>query len=360
MTKLVKVRCSTRHDQLCKLLRSSADLIRRGLRSSFRFVCPRSSSGEAGHFENGYRSGRSRSTGSWTSPTSSVRLLYFLPSGEAPDLSRSSLIFPIPMRFCREILSRITPTTSTLSLWQPIFHRTLSTVQAVWEATRGVLSASPALGTSEDAEAVDHEEARALLAIEASAGDEGEGGETGSVGLKHQIVLSWAWRGIKESRFVPRYPPLSSSLTGLQPHLTFMLFVVSSSSLLSAITTLPLRLASRPAAKGLSSSTDSGPPLIWSRQDLETAGSHFITLLTEIRHPGVFLAIYPNYSDLVSAIAKSSPSSTLGSVEMKTLPRKWLDVSVHPPPCRFRLLIKSKADAFDSTSILDVGSSRRS
>lgn len=118
------------------------------------------------------------------------------------------MIDPLPSTSCREILSRTHPTPSTIPLWIPIFHRTLEIVQAVWHATRGVLSASLSEGAGDGEDAVvDHEEARALLAIEASIGDGGEGegdGETGAVGLKHQIVLSWAWRGIKESRFVIR------------------------------------------------------------------------------------------------------------------------------------------------------------
>lgn len=94
---------------------------------------------------------------------------------------------------------RVHPSPETHVLWQPIFQRTLSLVHAVWNSTRGVLSASPAEHSSEDA--VDHEEARALLAIEASGNSQGEDGE-GGVGLRHQIVLSWAWRAIKESRSV--------------------------------------------------------------------------------------------------------------------------------------------------------------
>jgi hypothetical protein len=59
-------------------------------------------------------------------------------------------------------------------------------------------------------------------------------------------------------------------------------------------------------------------------QTVQDIGGLFIAFLSEIRHPGAFLSIFPHYSEVVAAIATSSVLST----EVKSLPAGWLKVRI--------------------------------
>lgn len=85
--------------------------------------------------------------------------------------------------------------------WPAVFSRARKTVGEVWDRTRDVLSSSVEGELAEgDRGAVvpDHEEARTLALLGGGAGDEGDE-MSAKLGLSHQVILSWAWRAIKEA-----------------------------------------------------------------------------------------------------------------------------------------------------------------
>lgn len=90
-------------------------------------------------------------------------------------------------------------------------ERTLRLVQLAWACTREILSSASALsaggeGEDEDGDGLvpDHEEARALEVaakgeVVENDGKEEEKGEGWAKGVRHQMILSWAWRTVKEA-----------------------------------------------------------------------------------------------------------------------------------------------------------------
>lgn len=89
------------------------------------------------------------------------------------------------------------------------------------------------------------------------------------------------------------------------------------SALLSIIFVRPLQESS----KSQSSS-------IWTSSHLQEGGQLFIALLSEIRHPGAFLHIYPEYAKLVEAIVKHTYEKDEAS---RKLPEEWLQVNLVAP-----------------------------
>lgn len=91
-----------------------------------------------------------------------------------------------------------------------------------------------------------------------------------------------------------------------------ILFSISISALLAAIFVRPLQESSKTKS-----------PSIWTTAHLEQGGAIYLALLSEIRHPGAFLHIYPDYSKLVDAIVRYTPATDASS---RALPSQWLDV----------------------------------
>ena len=83
-----------------------------------------------------------------------------------------------------------------------MFHRTLQTIRLAWECTRDVLSSTAAASAgAEDDVLPDHELARAIAkAGEVQASGSSSAGDVES-GPMYQVILSWAWRAVKESRY---------------------------------------------------------------------------------------------------------------------------------------------------------------
>lgn len=72
--------------------------------------------------------------------------------------------------------------------------------------------------------------------------------------------------------------------------------------------------------------------VFWTALEVDSAGKLFLALLTEIRHPGAFLAIYPAYVSLVASLVPARPTSGVPSmsipVDLAKLPARWLDRSL--------------------------------
>ena len=213
----------------------------------------------------------------------------------------------------REILALLDP-TALPEVLAPVFHRTLRTIGLAWECTRDVLSSSAAASAgTEDDVVPDHEIARAIAKAgeleqsDASASVPGGAVEAGPV---YQMILSWAWRAVKESRSVRC---LIDSVVDLADVLCRLIQLsIFTSALLASVFVRPLQASSKTKS-----------PSIWTTAHLEQGGSLFIALLSEIRHPGAFLHIYPDYSKLVDAIVRYTPATDTAS---RALPATWLDI----------------------------------
>ncbi|EAL20900.1 hypothetical protein CNBE2610 [Cryptococcus deneoformans B-3501A] len=151
-------------------------------------------------------------------------------------------------------------TVEAQQTWSPIFRQLMSLVIRIWNATRAVISLAPSGLVSADENGVegsaraDHEIARAYEVL--GGGEEGEEED----GMDHTGLLSGCWRA-----------------------------TMTAGELLAAIFILPL-------ARG-------GPSqLIWSVQDVNAAGTTFLTWLHEIRHRGTFSKLANAFAQLVEAV----------------------------------------------------------
>ena len=152
------------------------------------------------------------------------------------------------LRMSREILALLDPTAAP-ETFAPVFHRTLQTISLAWECTRDVLSSTAAASAgTEDDVVPDHEIARAI----AKAGEMQQGGTSEAAvedaveaGPVYQVILSWAWRAVKESRSV--LAPLASSASEADLDLALVFPVrcsLPSSFVLSTSRQRPSRLPS--------------------------------------------------------------------------------------------------------------------
>ncbi|CDS02102.1 uncharacterized protein SPSC_05939 [Sporisorium scitamineum] len=118
--------------------------------------------------------------------------------------------------------------------------------------------------------------------------------EESNAGPKHQVILSYSWRGMKEA----------SALLGV----------------LVAVT-----LASPPRVRSNKGSESASNPQaadlwreIYSVQDMEAVGQRFNLWLTQVRHRGAFSTIYPAYCNAASSIVRSQAPDLAG------LPQQWI------------------------------------
>ncbi|EST08420.1 PIGA, GPI anchor biosynthesis [Kalmanozyma brasiliensis GHG001] len=182
-------------------------------------------------------------------------------------------------------------------------------IDRVWQVTKAVLCNSAPEGSTE-AETTDgtanganvgldqpasHETALAMQV----ADDDGKAAlmqpqEESMAGPKHQVILSYSWRGMKEA----------SALLGV----------------LVAVT-----LASPPSLRGKKGAETASMPQgseiwreIYSVQDIEAVGQRFSMWLTQVRHRGAFSTIYPAYCNAASAIVRSQ------AADIADLPQQWI------------------------------------
>ncbi|SPO38010.1 uncharacterized protein PSFLO_03487 [Pseudozyma flocculosa] len=175
-------------------------------------------------------------------------------------------------------------------------------VDRTWNVTKAVLcnsapegsvgdggSAAAAIAAEENADdgtaglhQPTHESARAMRIADADGKADGlEQQEESIAGPKHQVILSYSWRGMKEA-----------------------------SALLGAIVASTLR----------GSGSGSGDPTsLWTPASIEAVGARFNLWLTQVRHRGAFSTIYPAYCNAAAAIVRS------GWKEVEALPRRWIE-----------------------------------
>ncbi|PWN51284.1 hypothetical protein IE53DRAFT_55942 [Violaceomyces palustris] len=166
---------------------------------------------------------------------------------------------------------------SNLDELKQTIERARLLIDRTWQVTRGVLCSSApegaGAGNPED-ELPDglvqpvHETENAMQAAE----DEDD--EQSSAGPKHQVILSYCWRGMKEA-----------------------------SALLGTLVSSTLR---------------NGNKEVWSASSIGEVGSRFNVWLTQVRHRGAFSTIYPAYCDAALAIVKSRWA------EIDRLPSEWI------------------------------------
>ncbi|SNX84651.1 uncharacterized protein MEPE_03360 [Melanopsichium pennsylvanicum] len=193
---------------------------------------------------------------------------------------------------------------SERALFRDAVHQAQALIDRVWNITKAVLCNSAPEGSTE-AESADanvgldqpasHETALAMqVAQDDAKAAFMQPHEESNAGPKHQVILSYSWRGMKEG----------SALLGV---------------LVAATLASPPSLRSKKAAEPHSESDHQG---IWreiySVQDIEAVGQRFNQWLTQIRHRGAFSTIYPAYCDAASAIVRSKASDISG------LPQQWI------------------------------------
>ncbi|KAI3487191.1 hypothetical protein L1887_48901 [Cichorium endivia] len=157
------------------------------------------------------------------------------------------------------------------------------------------LSSDPNVGLDQPAS---HETA---LAMQAASDDDAklafmQPQEESNAGPKHQVILSYSWRGMKEA----------SALLGV---------VVATC------------LAPPPLQRNKKKGSDLRPasavqPDAWRKicrvQDIEAVGERFNRWLTQVRHRGAFSTIYPAYADAAAAIVRT------GAPDIAHLPQNWI------------------------------------
>ncbi len=186
-------------------------------------------------------------------------------------------------------------------------HRAQDLIDRVWQVTKAVLCNSAPEGstagetTHGDANGANagldppasHETALAMQVADVDAKAAiMQNQEESIAGPKHQVILSYSWRGMKEA----------SALLGV----------------LVAVT-----LASPPAARGKKTQeTNSLEGGIWRQiyavNEIEAVGQRFSLWLTQVRHRGAFSTIYPAYCNAASAIVRSQAADIAG------LPQQWI------------------------------------
>ncbi|CAD6910523.1 unnamed protein product [Tilletia controversa] len=162
---------------------------------------------------------------------------------------------------------------------QQIIERTMQLIDQVWALVQPILSSQEAAAQSEadvneepEAAQPDLELARA---ISLAGGEDSNSTDVASVGpYKHQILLSYGWRSMKEA-----------------------------SALLRVL------------AVALSKSA----PQAMSTSIAEQIGAQYLEWMTKIRHRGAFSVIYPELSTVAASLIASDRNGLLD------LPQEWLD-----------------------------------
>ncbi|GAC93031.1 hypothetical protein PHSY_000592 [Pseudozyma hubeiensis SY62] len=182
-------------------------------------------------------------------------------------------------------------------------HRAQELIDRVWLVTKAVLCNSAPEGSTKADDAKDanvgldqpasHETALAMQVADFDAKAAFmQPQEESNAGPKHQVILSYSWRGMKEA----------SALLGV----------------LVAITLTP-----PPAPRGKKSSQpDLQMSHVWrdvyTVQDIEAVGQRFNMWLTQVRHRGAFSTIYPAYCNAATAIVRSQ------APDIASLPEQWI------------------------------------
>lgn len=206
-------------------------------------------------------------------------------------LSREDVILAAsnnPVHGLFSALQQIMPLLPAERAADQLFSDALEAITLSWECTRPILSSIDTGEAADDENSVDHEEARAAKIVSAQSEAGGR--------REREMLLSWAWRTMRESRSV--------TMLKLPARLLLTLRSLPCSALLSIVAS---RLLQQPTI---------------GVQTVHMIGALFISFLSEIRHPGAFLSIFPHYSEVVAAIA----SSAVLSAEIKALPAGWLQV----------------------------------
>ncbi|PWY99852.1 hypothetical protein BCV70DRAFT_200757 [Testicularia cyperi] len=192
-------------------------------------------------------------------------------------------------------------------------------IDRTWEVTRSVLcNSAPEGSAGGDAEesATDgttgldqptHETARAMrLADDEGKAELMQPQEESNAGPKHQVILSYSWRGMKEA----------SALLGALVAVTLAPPVLSKKEKAAA---------ARAKAEADVNGNDAGQideaapwREVFSLKAIENVGARFNLWLTQVRHRGAFSTIYPAYCNAASAIVGSEAS------DIKTLPQQWI------------------------------------
>ncbi|KAJ1020671.1 hypothetical protein NDA16_004064 [Ustilago loliicola] len=194
-------------------------------------------------------------------------------------------------------------------LFRQTVHQVQKLIDRVWNVTKAVLCNSAPEGSTEaetsEGSANDanvgldqpssHETALAMQV----ADDDAKAAfmqpqEESNAGPKHQVILSYSWRGMKEA----------SALLG----------VLVAASLAKPA---PARRAKDSQQQPASSQSDVWRE-IYSVQDIEAIGQRYNQWLTQVRHRGAFSTIYPAYCNAASAIVRNQASDIVG------LPQQWI------------------------------------
>lgn len=158
------------------------------------------------------------------------------------------------------------------------------------------LSSDPNIGLDQPAS---HETA---LAMQAASDDDAklafmQPQEESNAGPKHQVILSYSWRGMKEA----------SALLGV---------VVA-----TCLAPHPLQRNKKKGSQHQPASAVQ-PPDAWRKvfrvQDIEAVGERFNRWLTQVRHRGAFSTIYPAYANAAAAIVRT------GAPDIAHLPQNWI------------------------------------
>lgn len=194
-------------------------------------------------------------------------------------------------------------------LFRQTVHQAQKLIDRVWNVTKAVLCNSAPEGstTAETSESSSHDANIGLdqpsshetaLAMQV-ADDDAKAAfmqpqEESNAGPKHQVILSYSWRGMKEA----------SALLG----------VLVAASLAKPA---PARRAKN-SSQQPASTQDEVWREIYSVQDIEAIGQRYNQWLTQVRHRGAFSTIYPAYCNAASAIVRS------GASDIVDLPQQWI------------------------------------
>jgi hypothetical protein len=184
------------------------------------------------------------------------------------------------------------PDASELEQTRALYQRAVAVIDRIWTVTRVVLALSAPEGSQGPRR--DHEAARAL-AVTGEHDDADDNDAAAGLGPTHQVLLSYAWRGMKEA---------------------------------AALLTLLVQLGLQGDA--------AASRLLWPRAELEAIGARFSEWMTLVRHRGAFSTIAPAYGQAASAILRCRSRE-----EVADLPRAWLD--------RFLAAVEDPAAALSTT-----------
>lgn len=239
---------------------------------------------------------------------------YHLQVAEAGKILEAATSHPLhgTLITLQELFSSVSVTSldqTDRKLFRETVRQAQKLIDRVWNVTKTVLCNSAPEGSTEAETSGDpandanigldqpssHETALAMQV----ADDDAKAAfmqpqEESNAGPKHQVILSYSWRGMKEA----------SALLG---------------SLVAASLAKPA-----PARRAKDSQQQPSINLddvwreIYSVQDIEAIGQRYNHWLTQVRHRGAFSTIYPAYCNAASAIVRSLASEIVG------LPQQWI------------------------------------